>query len=474
MPPTLEHVDLAIFHRYAGLALPRHVSYPMPTWWHDLDGEQAGAMLRESRTRSPAADLSLYIHIPFCEQACRYCACTRIVQPKDCAGADERTRAYVAALSREIAAAAGHLGPRARVRHIHWGGGTPTYLSNDLLESTQRQVYELFDVTPDAEVAIELDPRVTRRDKLKLLRTLGFNRVSLGIQDFNPRVQEHVNRIQPFELVRETVAACCELGFESINFDLIYGLPLQTLDTVRETLAQTIELSPDRIAYYQYAQIPDKVAAQRGMDYTKLPDSVAKFEMYLLGQNLLTEAGYVFIGLDHFAKPEERLARALRAGTLQRNFQGMTTGGGLDLIGLGASAIGQLQQIGYLQNRRSIEEYVAAIEAGHSPVYRGKRFTPDDLVRQAVLGQVYCEAELRPAEIEARTGVKFATYFARELGILRELAQDGLVAFDASGVIRVTDPLGRILMRTIGAVFDAYLEPDAYRVGDRQYFSANA
>jgi oxygen-independent coproporphyrinogen-3 oxidase len=474
MPDRLDGIDRAVFRRYASLALPRHVSYPMPTWWWELSGADAAAMLQASRARRPAADLSLYVHVPFCERTCRYCACTRVVQPKDSAGASERTEAYVAALVRELDLLAEHLGRRTRVRQVHWGGGTPTYLAPEQLARVQRRIGELFDIQSDAELAIELDPRVTTPTILAALRTLGFNRASLGVQDLDPRVQEHVARIQPVSLVRETVAACRELGFESVNFDLIYGLPLQTPDSIRQTLEQTIALGPDRIAYYQYAQIPDKIATQRGLDCTKLPDSEQKLEMYLLGQELLPAAGYVFIGLDHFARPQERLARALRDGTLQRNFQGMTTGGNLDLIGVGASSIGQLQRIGYVQNHRAIDDYLAAVTAGRSPICRGKRFTAADIVRHTVISQIYCLAEIRPAEVEAQTGVEFASYFARELGILRELAADGLVAHHADGRIILTDPLGRVLMRTVGAVFDAYLAPDAYRVGDRQYFSANA
>ena len=273
-------------------------------------------------------------------------------------------------------------------------------------------------------------------------------------------------------MVRDMLTYCRELGFRSVNFDLIYGLPYQTLDTVRETLEKTIKLSPDRIAYYQYAQIPDEVAEQRGLDYTKLPGSEEKLAMHLLGQELLTGAGYDFVGLDHYAKHDEPLAVALREGTLQRNFQGMTTGGELDLVGVGASAIGQLSEIGFIQNRRDVDDYISAASNGGA-AYRGKRLTPDDMVRQAVIRQIYCEARIDPAAIEAQTGVDFHAYFDRELGILERLITDGLVRREDGGFV-MTDPLGRVLLRTVGAVFDAYLAPDAWSVGDRQYFSVNA
>jgi oxygen-independent coproporphyrinogen-3 oxidase len=319
---------------------------------------------------------------------------------------------------------------------------------------------------------MELDPRVTTASTLARLREFGFNRASLGVQDFDPQVQAHVNRIQPFELVQSMLGQCRELGFRSVNFDLIYGLPFQTLDSVRRTLEQTITLSPDRIAYYQYAQIPDTIAEQRGMDYTKLPDSEAKLAMYLLGQEMLLAAGYLFIGLDHFAREDEPLAVALREGTLQRNFQGMTTGGGLDLVGVGASSIGHLSRIGFVQNQRGVDDYIQAVQQGGA-AFRGKRLSEDDIARQAVIRQVYCEARLNPAEIEAQTGIVFERAFARELGVLEQLERDGLVASTESGY-RLTDPLGRVLMRVVGAVFDAYLAPDAWQVGDRQYFSASA
>ena len=474
MSNAVNGIDLEVFRKYAGLSLPRHVSYPMPTWWHDVDGAEAAALQLDSRARTPANDLSLYLHVPFCEQACRYCACTRITQEKCAPGATERTEAYVRALRSEIRDLGQALGKEAGVRQMHWGGGTPTYLSIEQFESVHDEIRASFTVSPEAEIAIELDPRATSTSMLYTLRRLGFRRVSLGVQDFNEQVQEHVRRIQPYEMVRDMVLTCRNLGFESVNFDLIYGLPYQTPATIRETLERTIQLSPDRIAYYLYAQIPGKIASQRGLDYTKLPDSETKLEMFLTGLQVLTAAGYQFIGLDHFAKPREGLAVALKEDTLQRNFQGMTTGGGLDLIGLGASSISHLAGVGFLQNVRGLEDYLARVEGGTSPIYRGKRFTEDDRIRQAVLSELYCAAQVRPAVIEEQFDVVFGDYFARELGILEELARDGLVTVEEDGRIQATLPLGRVLMRTIASVFDAYLPPDAYRVGDRECFSANA
>lgn len=467
-------VDLDVFRRYAGLSLPRHVSYPMPTGWQDMDDTQALSLWADSNAQDPVPGLSLYLHIPFCESLCRYCACTRVVLSKGTEEAQRRVDEYLSALGCEIVRMAETLGGARVVRHIHWGGGSPTYLSEDQIARVCRQIRDVFEVSPDAEIAMEIDPRTAPASKLRALSELGFNRVSLGVQDFNDRVQEHVRRIQPFELVSDTVATCRELGFDSVNFDLIYGLPFQTVETIRETIEQTIELSPDRVAYYHYAQIPEKIATQRGMDYTKLPDSETKLAMFVLGAEMLTSAGYEFIGLDHFSKCDELLSRALREGTIQRNFQGMTTGGGLDLVGLGASSISQLLGLSFLQNAHGIKEYVSRVSEGKLPTIRGKRLTCDDRIRQAVISGFYCTAEIQPRRIEKEFGIVFHDYFARELNAVEELQRDGLVTVDGEGVIRATMPLGRVLMRTTAAVFDAYLDPDAYRVGDQRCFSANA
>ena len=474
MIETNTTIDLDVFRRYAGLSLPRHVSYPMPTGWHDMDEEQAVAMLTDSGRRDPTPGLSLYLHIPFCETLCKFCACTKVILRKDAEGAGDRVESYLSALEREIAHVGAMVEDGRVLRQIHWGGGSPTYLCEEQIERLHRKVLATFDVAADAEIAMEVDPRTVSADKLTALRELGFNRISLGVQDFNAQVQSHVRRIQPFELVQETIDTCRRLGFNNINFDLIYGLPYQTPETVRDTIERTISLSPDRVAYYHYAQIPEKIATQRGMDYTRLPDSETKLEMFLLGTELFGSAGYEFIGLDHFAKPEEGLARAMEDETLQRTFQGMTTGGGLDLIGVGASAISHLCRIGFLQNARETNDYVTCVNDERMPIVRGKRLSEDDRIRQAVILDLYCTTEVKPGRIEDQFGINFADYFARELNVMTQLARDGLVTLESDGVIRTTMPLGRVLMRTVAAVFDTYLDADAYRLGDRHCYSANA
>ncbi|MHC4947018.1 MAG: radical SAM protein, partial [Planctomycetota bacterium] len=315
---------------------------------------------------------------------------------------------------------------------------------------------------------------VTTVEQLELLRALGFNRISLGVQDFDVKVQEHVKRIQPYEMVRDLVDACRAAGFESVNFDLIYGLPYQTLDTIRSTLEQVITLAPDRVAYYHYAQIPEKIATQVAIHHHMMPDSETKLRMFLLGAELFGAAGYEFIGLDHFARSDEMLAEASRDGTLQRNFQGMTTGGDLDLLAAGASSISHLHRVGFLQNERSPDAYVETMEQGGSPVRKGKPFTPDDCIRQAVIADIYCATRLEPARIAREFDIDFDTYFARELAAMRHLETEGLVTIGADGAIEPTWPLGRVLLRNVAAVFDGYLEPDAWRAGAGHCYSANA
>ncbi|MCP3903904.1 MAG: oxygen-independent coproporphyrinogen III oxidase [Planctomycetes bacterium] len=467
-------VDEETFRRYSGISLPRHVSYPMPTWWSDATEADAEEMRRATERRDQPLDRSLYVHIPFCQALCKFCACCRVILRKTQPGAEERKNVYLDALIAEIRHLGTQPGADRPLRQIHWGGGTPTYLEIDDITRLVTATHEAFTVADDAEVSIEVDPRVTTVEQLSLLRTLGFNRVSLGVQDFDPQVQEHVKRIQPYEMVRDMVAACRELGFVSVNFDLIYGLPYQTIETIRDTLGRCMTLAPDRVAYYHYAQIPEKIATQVAIHHHMMPDSQTKLQMFLLGVQMFGEAGYDFIGLDHFARPDEMLAAAAREGTLQRNFQGMTTGADLDLLGVGASSISHLSQIGFLQNVREPNTFVEHMDTAGSAIHRRKPFTFDDCVRQAVISQIYCGARIVPAVIEARYDIDFAAYFERELGIMRDLERDGLVTVESGNNVQLTFPLGRVLMRNVAAVFDAYLDPEAYRTGEQHCFSVNA
>jgi oxygen-independent coproporphyrinogen III oxidase len=467
-------VDRDVFNRYAGLSLPRHVSYPMPTWWEDMSSDDATKMRAASDAHETECDLSLYLHIPFCEKLCKFCACNKIIMGTDRTSVREQIERYLAAIEKEIRQLAASIDTTRPLRQIHWGGGSPTYLLPHEMERIQSTIEDVFDIADEAEIAMEIDPRTTTEAKLKTLRQLGFNRLSMGVQDFDHSVQKHVRRVQPFEMVRDLVDTIRTLGFPSVNFDLIYGMPYQTPDTIRQTVEKAISLAPDRVAYYHYAQIPEKIATQRGMDYTRLPDSETKLDMFLIGLNLFEQAGYEFIGLDHFAKSDERLSESLRDGTVQRNFQGMTTGGDLRLYGVGVSSISHLTEVGFLQNVKDVDRYMQLVEEGHSPIDRGKWFTPDDIIRQAVLGELYCLAELDPKRIEDGFDLSFDETFARELGILATFEKDGLITIELDGTIRVTKPLGRVLLRNIAAVFDAYLGSEAYRKGELATFSVNA
>jgi len=446
----------------------------MPTWWDAMHGDDAEKMRAASDAHDPAFDYSLYVHIPFCERLCKFCACNKIIMGRERTPVRDQIERYLSALEQEIRHLAGSIDTTHLVRQIHWGGGSPTYLLPHEMERIQSTITDVFRVADDAEIAMEIDPRTTTEAKLGTLRGLGFNRLSMGVQDFDAKVQEHVHRIQPYEMVRDLVEAIRGHGIRSINFDLIYGMPFQTAETVRQTVEKTLTLSPDRVAFYHYAQIPEKIATQRGMDYTRLPDSESKLDMFLIGMELFEGAGYRFVGLDHFARPDERLTQSLQNGTVQRNFQGMTTGGDLRLLGVGVSAISHLSEIGFLQNVKDIDRYLELFEDHQFPVDRGKWFTRDDLIRQAVLSELYCLCELVPARIESRFDICFREYFARELGILSELETDGLVALDSDGTVRVTKPLGRVLLRNIAAVFYAYLDKEAYRKGEKASFSVNA
>ncbi|MEZ6016225.1 MAG: oxygen-independent coproporphyrinogen III oxidase [Planctomycetota bacterium] len=474
-------LDEATFQRYSGLSLPRHVSYPMPTWWRTLTaGGPAGAAgpsdARTLRALSqPGRDLSLYLHLPFCEALCTFCACNKTVLRRDVREGQGRVERYLSALMTELEWRAADVGRGRVVRQLHWGGGTPTYLDLDQIARLHRRTLELFTLAPDAEVSLEVDPRVTTREQLALLRELGFNRVSMGVQDFDARVQEHVRRVQPYEQVAALVRDARELGFASVNFDLIYGLPYQTRATVADTLARALALSPDRVAYYHYAAIPDKIAAQRGLAHDACPSSLEKLRVFLDGVATFEAAGYEFIGLDHFARPDEGLAQAKRDGTLTRNFQGMTTGAPLDLVGLGCSAISVFPGRAFLQNEHVHDAYAESIEAGREPARRGLALTAEDAERQALLTRLYGDARIDAARhVAAFPGAPFTQRFAGELAKLRELQADGLVSVADDGSFALTWPLGRVLMRNVAAVFDAYLVPDAYKAGQPETFSASA
>jgi oxygen-independent coproporphyrinogen-3 oxidase len=456
----LTEAERRVYHRFAALALPRHTSYPVaPAWKGSYGPDNFRTDLRHSARQRRG--LSLYVHVPFCERLCYYCACTKEIVPSGKRRQHDPGEAYLAALEVEATRFAAEVG-EGQVHQVHLGGGSPTFLRPADLQRLGEILRGRFAIAAGAEVAAEVDPRLTTREHLQALRDLGCNRISLGIQDFAPAVQRAVNRLQPFALVEEFVGWCRALGFASLNFDLIYGLPFQTVQSMADTLEKTVALAPDRIAFYRLAVIPEMFRWQKVFRPEDLPAGDLTLELNLLAIRRLEQAGYQFIGLDHFARPDEALARACRDGSLCRTFQGMTTGKGLDVLGLGPSAISQLDDA-YAQNRKTTVAWQQAL-ASDLATERGLRLTADDRLRREVLQQLYGYGTIDKRSLEGRFGVVFDDYFAAELGRLRELVEEGLVTVGPDAV-RVTVPLGRLLVRVVAAVFDRYLPPTAYREG---------
>jgi len=389
------------------------------------------------------------MHLPFCEKLCLFCGCNVIISKNH-----EVAPPYLQALKWEIDQIARRLNPDRTVIQFHWGGGTPTYLSPAQMEDLFLYAKERFAFANDAEIGCESDPRVTTDDHLTTLRRLGFNRISMGVQDFNPIVQKTVRRIQSFELTKSLFDRCRDLRFESINIDLIYGLPHQTSDSFAESVDKLISLDPDRVAMFSYAHVP-WLKKQQGSFAKFIPLGMDKFQIFRAGIERFTAAGYTYIGMDHFALPGDELCIAQRERTLHRNFQGYTTKAGADLIGMGVSSISEVNET-YAQNHRDLKNYYEAIEEGHLPTMRGIRMNDDDIVRRAVISRLLCHCILPKSEIESEFNLKFDEYFATELDRLKSLESDGIVRLSGD-VIEVTS-LGRIFIRNVGMVFDEYLK----------------
>lgn len=427
---------------------PRYTSYPTAPVWNDAFGpdDLEAAHVEAERAKTP---ISLYMHLPFCESLCLFCACNVIIQK------DKRVASpYVEMLKREVEHIAGGISRERQVVQFHWGGGTPTYLTPAQLADLFGFAREQFSFSPDAEIGIEIDPRVTTREHLETLRGLGFNRLSMGIQDFHPEVQAAINRIQPFEMTRDLVQAARDLKFESINVDLIYGLPYQSPERFSHTVDQILELEPDRIALFSYAHVP-WLKKQQGAFATHLPEGMEKFEIFRSGLMKFIEAGYLYIGMDHFAKPGDELAASQQERTLHRNFQGYTTKAGADLYGMGVTAISAFQNA-YAQNQRELSKWQSAVQARGIATMRGYRLSEEDRLRRAVINRLLCHTVIFKDEISHEFGVHFDDYFAAELAQLEAPSEDGLVLLD-SKEIRATW-LGRIFIRNLAMIFDPYLE----------------
>jgi oxygen-independent coproporphyrinogen-3 oxidase len=437
---------------------PRYTSYPTADRFVEaFSVEDYTQALKQRRSGAAAMTLplSLYVHIPFCESLCYYCACNKIITKHH-----DRAAPYLRYLSREVDLHTEHLGVGQIVTQLHLGGGTPTFLSDDELRELMGMLRRSFSLAPGGEYSIEVDPRTIDASRLDTLAELGFNRLSFGVQDFDPEVQKAVHRVQPAEQVFALVEAARQRGFESINVDLIYGLPQQNPESFDRTLAQVVELRPERIALYAYAHLPERFKPQRRISTVEIPSGAAKVAMLARSMAAFIGAGYVYVGMDHFALPTDALAIAKRQGRLHRNFQGYSTQPDCDLIGLGVSSIGRIGAT-YSQNAKTMEEYCDYLDQGRFPVVRGLALSRDDLVRRSVIMALMCQGEVVIESIELAHLVEFRTYFAAEIEALDKLAEQGLVTMNESA-IQVT-AMGWFFVRAVAMVFDRYLQTDRTR-----------
>lgn len=427
---------------------PRYTSYPTAPVWTDTFGpkEFEAAIADADRKATP---VSLYMHLPFCESLCLFCACNVIIQKNKSV-----TPPYLAVLKKEIDHISRGVSRSRQVTQFHWGGGTPTYLSPEQMEDLFTYTRERFTFAPDAEIGIEIDPRVTTPAHMETIHKMGFNRLSMGIQDFKEDVQKAVHRVQPYEMTRDIIALARDLGFDSINVDLIYGLPYQTGESFAHTVEQIVGLSPDRIAMFSYAHVP-WLKKQQGSFVAHLPEGMKKFDIFRSGLLKFLEAGYLYIGMDHFAKENDELAVSQRNRTLHRNFQGYTTKAGADLYGMGITAISGIQDT-YAQNHRDIPNWEKAVNERGVATMRGYRLSHDDVIRREVISRLLCHTVIVKDEISQKFGISFDEYFAPEIERLKLPQEDGLVVMNNKEIR--TAWLGRIFIRNLAMVFDPYLE----------------
>jgi oxygen-independent coproporphyrinogen-3 oxidase len=437
---------------------PRYTSYPTADRFVEAFTSDHFTQALEQRrdgARAMVLPLSLYVHIPFCESLCYFCACNKIITKHH-----DRGAAYLGYLSREVDLHTAHLGVGQTISQLHLGGGTPTFLSDSELQELMMMLRRSFTFAPGGEYSIEVDPRTVNAARLAKLAALGFNRLSFGVQDFDPAVQKAVHRVQPAEQVFALVESARTLGFESINVDLIYGLPQQTPESFDRTLEQIVQLRPDRIALYAYAHLPERFKPQRHILTSELPTGGTKVSMLSRSLSALQSAGYVYVGMDHFALPTDSLAVAKRQGRLHRNFQGYSTQPDCDLIGLGVSAIGKVGAT-YSQNAKTLEEYCDFLDQGRLPVVRGLALTRDDLVRRTVIMALMCHGQLPFESIELAHLIDFKSYFAAELVTLRSMEEQGLIEINDTSIL--VTAMGWFFVRGVAMVFDRYLQADRTR-----------
>ncbi len=448
-------VDLALVQKY-NVPGPRYTSYPPATKftegisWNDVSERI------ESNNRA-ARDLSIYFHIPFCETLCWFCGCTTVITLNH-----DKGRSYLDSLGREVAKMAPRLNPARKVVQLHFGGGSPTFLRPDEIRRLGEIIHQHFTFSAEIEASVEVDPRRLTRDHMVALREIGFNRASMGVQDFNPKVQEAIHRIQPREMTQQAIDWMRELGYGSINFDLIYGLPHQTVDSFNETLDIVLEMQPDRLAVFSYAHVPWIKPAQKILEQQQhLPSAETKLQVLkLVIEKLTGNDRYVYIGMDHFARPGDELALAQRKKQLQRNFQGYSTRAGSDIYAFGMSSISQIPEA-YWQNEKELPKYQEAVDAGRVPLQRAYFVTEEDRIRRETIMRVMCDLSLDYAAMSDKLGIDFERHFAAELAALAPFESDGLVKRSPAG-LEVTD-IGRLFIRNIAMCFDNTLAPSGER-----------
>lgn len=443
--------DVDLINRY-NISGPRYTSYPTAVQFTDSFNGDDYRDCADRSNRPPPDPISLYFHIPFCNTVCYYCGCNKLVTKNR-----DRAAPYLERVHREISMQAELFDRDRWVDQLHWGGGTPTFISHDEMRALMDQTRKFFRLHDDdsGEYSIEIDPREVGNDTISVLRELGFNRLSLGVQDFDPKVQKAVNRIQPREQTALVMEQARSAGFRSINLDLIYGLPFQSVDSFSRTLDDVIGYGPDRLSVFNYAHLPEMFKPQRRINEADLPSPAEKLSILQTTIEKLSDAGYVYIGMDHFAKPDDELAIAQRQGSLYRNFQGYSTRSNCDVVAMGISAISKVAD-SYSQNAKTEDEYFISIDNDKLPIIRGLRLNADDIIRREVITQLICHFELKKNDIEERYQISFDDYFSKELAALDRMRQDGLVLL-ASDRIDVA-PAGKLLIRNICMVFDHYLQ----------------
>jgi oxygen-independent coproporphyrinogen-3 oxidase len=438
--------NLELIQKYDTRA-PRYTSYPPATELSETftADDFRRAIAASNQRQSP---LSLYFHIPFCQSACYFCGCNTVITNNK-----NIVKPYLEHLAQEIHNTASLIDQQRKVLQIHWGGGTPNYLDIDQVEFLWKKITDHFQIDDQAEVSMEINPSYVTKDYIQALRDIGFNRISFGIQDFNPQVQAAVNRIQPEALLFDVMDWIKAAQFHSVNVDLIYGLPYQTLQTFRETLQKTIALDPDRIVVFNFAYVPWLKPVQKRIPENALPGSQAKLDILKMTIEELTNHKYLLIGMDHFAKNNDELAIAQRQGTLKRNFQGYTTHAETELLGFGSTSISMLEDA-YAQNHKELKDYYQAVSQGVIPTHKGIRLTPNDMIRRDVIMSIMSHFHLHKSDIEDKYGINFDQYFTQELEELKPLVEDGLVSL-AGNQIQITD-IGRLLVRNIAVIFDTH------------------